>query len=192
MQPREKVLRVTGRGVSRAGRGASCNWGDALQQDENVQFQAVLETTDGMIQKFGVGIFECKGSIIRTSAESFDCRADEDDNTLHSNYVFGDSSIALRADCSSCRRDNDGADFEIACAMADQWSTARNLCSNSCTVSSNKLSLHRKVECVGRRAPSDHSVDPGTLHLEGDSLGLADRLIADSSWASFFGPGPCW
>ena len=155
----EKVLRVTGRGVSRAGRGASCNWGDALWRDENVQLQAVLETTDGMLQKFGVGTFEFKGSIIRTRAESFDCRADEDDDTLHSNYVLGDSSIALRADCSSCRRDNDGADFEIACAMADQWSTARNPCSNSCTVSSNKLNLRRTIECVGRRAPSTHTVD---------------------------------
>ena len=132
------------------------------------------------------------GMLCSRTMNPVDCRADEDDNTLHSNYVFGDSSITLRADCSSCRCDNDGADFEIACAMADPWSTARNPCSNSCTVSSNKLNVHRKVECVGRRAPSDHSVDPGTLHPEGDSLGLADRLIADSSWASFFGPGPCW
>ena len=58
-----------------------------MWQDENVQLQAVLEATDGMIRKFGVGDFEYEGSIIRTSAESFDRRADEDDNTLHSDYV---------------------------------------------------------------------------------------------------------
>ena len=150
------VLRVTGRGVSCAGRGASCNWGDALQQVENVQLQAELETTDGMTQKCGVGIFQCNGSVIRTRAEFCDCRADKDDNTLHSNWICGHSIIAVQADCAGA---NDGADSEIACAMADQWSAVRNLRSNSCTVNSNKPNLHRKVECVGRRAPSHHTVD---------------------------------
>ena len=99
------------------------------------------------------------GVLFSRTMNPVDCRADKDDNTLHSNYVFGDSSIALRPDCSSCRCDNDGADFEIACAMADPWSTARNPCSNSCTVSSNKLNLRRTIECVGCRAPSNHTVD---------------------------------
>ena len=38
------------------------------------------------------------GMLFSRTMNPVDCRADKDDNTLHSNYVFGDSSIALRAD----------------------------------------------------------------------------------------------
>ena len=99
------------------------------------------------------------GMLCSRTMNPVDCRAEEDDNTLHSNYVCGDSSVTLQADCSLCRCDNDGADFKLACTMADLWLTARKQCSNNCTVSSNKLNLHRTIECVRCRAPSDHTVD---------------------------------